>query len=575
MGTGTLSSGTATFSTSSLNLGSHSITAFYGGDTGFNTSDNSASALSQTVNQASTSTTVSSSPNPSVSGQAVVFTATVNAVSPGGGTRTGTVQFKGNGANMGSPVTLSGGTASLTNSTLAVGSITTITAFYSGDSNFSASDNTGLPITQTVNKAGTTIAISSLKNPATFGDAINFTATVSATAPGSGTPSGTVQFTVDGSNLNGLETLSGGTATSINTATLSVGTHTIGAVYSGDGNFNNNSVANFTQTVSSSQLTPATGGSAISADGSAGLFVTLTGPAYTENNIGNAGTGTITLNAPAGFIFDTGGSVPTVRIDGGSSSKNINTASSGTSLPMTSITTTQLIFTVTTASASGGTPNTLTWQDVRVRPTAGTPLASGNITNSGSASLSGVPAGATFGFLQETAGAASKLVVLTFPPSTATAGAAFSPQPGIQIQDQFGNARTFNNGNSDTSTVVTAARNTGTSSVQGTVTATANNGVATFSNLSYNKAETITLVFTSGTLTSANSGNIIVSPAAASLLVFTTQPGSATYGSIFGQQPVIKSQDAFGNNSTDGLPASKMVTLTLTGGSGTLSGTTS
>src|SRR5439155_21893695 len=259
----------------------------------------------------------------------------------------------------------------------------------------------------------------------------------------------------------------------------------------------------------------------------------------------------------------------------GARSKNITTAYSATSLPLTSLTTTQLIFNVTTASAAGATPNTLTWQDVRVRPTAGTPLASGNITNSGSASLSGVPAGATFGFLQETAGAASKLVVLTFPPSTATAGAAFSPQPGIQIQDQFGNARTFNNGNSDTSTVVTAARNTGTSSVQGTVTATANNGVATFSNLSYNKAETITLVFTSGTLTSANSGNIIVSPAAASLLVFTTQPGSATYGSILGQQPVIKSQDAFGNNSTVGLPASKMVTLTLTGGSGTLSGTTS
>ena len=107
------------------------------------------------------------------------------------------------------------------------------------------------------------------------------------------------------------------------------------------------------------------------------------------------------------------------------------------------------------------------------------------------------------------------------------------------------------------------------------VTATANDGAATFSNLSYNKAETITLVFTSPGLTSANSGNIIVSPAAASLLSFTTQAGSATYGAPFGQQPVVKSQDAFGNNSTVGLPGSKMVSISLTGGSGALSGTMS
>jgi hypothetical protein len=344
-------------------------------------------------------------------------------------------------------------------------------------------------------------------------------------------------------------------------------------VYSGDGNFNNNSVANFTQTVNASQLTNATGGNAISADTVAsGAFTTLTGPAYQEPTGGAVSTGTIILNSPAGFTFDTGGSVPTVRIDGGMSSKNINTAPSGTSLPMTSITTTQLTFTVT---ASSSTPNTMTWQNIRVRPTAGTPLVSGNITKTGTATMSGVASNETCGFLNEVAGAAQKLVVLTFPPTSATAGVAFSPQPVIQIQDQFGNVRSFNNGTSDSSTVVTAARSVGTSSLQGTITATANDGAATFSNLSYNKAETITLVFTSPGLISANSGNIIVSPAAASLLSFTTQAGSATYGAPFGQQPVVKSQDAFGNNSTVGLPASKIVSISLTAGSGALSGTTS
>src|SRR5262249_1822098 len=38
-------------------------------------------------------------------------------------------------------------------------------------------------------------------------------------------------------------------------------------------------------------------------------------------------------------------------------------------------------------------------------------------------------------------------------------------------------------------------------------------------------------------------------------LVFSTQPGSATAGAIFGVQPVVKTQDQFGNNSTNGLGA--------------------
>src|SRR5205814_7186482 len=67
-------------------------------------------------------------------------------------------------------------------------------------------------------------------------------------------------------------------------------------------------------TVSPAQFIPATGGTAISADGATGTFTTLTGPTYTENASGNVGTGTIVLNAPAGFVFDTGGTAPTVLV---------------------------------------------------------------------------------------------------------------------------------------------------------------------------------------------------------------------------------------------------------------------
>src|SRR5258708_5181392 len=57
------------------------------------------------------------------------------------------------------------------------------------------------------------------------------------------------------------------------------------------------------------------------------------------------------------------------------------------------------------------------------------------------------------------------------------------------------------------------------------------------------------------------------------MLVFTTQPGNATAGSIFGTQPVVKSQDLFGNNSTVGLPSSLSLSLSLNQGSGPLQGT--
>ncbi|HWS90299.1 MAG TPA: choice-of-anchor Q domain-containing protein [Pyrinomonadaceae bacterium] len=83
-----------------------------------------------------TATAVSSSANPSVVGQSVTFTATVT--SPAGGTPTGTVQFKVDDVNLGSPVALgAGGTASLSTNALAEGQHT-VTAVYGGDATFNA-----------------------------------------------------------------------------------------------------------------------------------------------------------------------------------------------------------------------------------------------------------------------------------------------------------------------------------------------------------------------------------------------------------------------------------------------------
>jgi hypothetical protein len=56
-------------------------------------------------------------------------------------------------------------------------------------------------------------------------------------------------------------------------------------------------------------------------------------------------------------------------------------------------------------------------------------------------------------------------------------------------------------------------------------------------------------------------------------LVFAAQPGNATAGATFGTQPVIRTQDQFGNSATNGLGATANVALTLTSGAGPLQGT--
>ena len=76
--------------------------------------------------------------------------------------------------------------------------------------------------------------MTSSANPSIFGQTVTFTATVTATAPASGTPTGTVTFK-DGAATLGTGTLSGGVAT-FAISSLAIGNHTITAVYGGDTN---------------------------------------------------------------------------------------------------------------------------------------------------------------------------------------------------------------------------------------------------------------------------------------------------------------------------------------------------
>ena len=157
--------------------------------------------------------------------------------------------------------------------------------------------------------------------------------------------------------------------------------------------------------VSSSPVTAAMGGSAIPAATAGGAYTTLIGPVYTESKAGNIGIGTIILNAPAGFVFDTSCCpLATVRINGdpSKSGRNINDTGNGGYYALT-VTPTQAIFGIT---AKSSTPNTLTWQNLRVRPVADNPLAEGMITKSGTSVMVGVIDNTTtFGLLREVEGA--------------------------------------------------------------------------------------------------------------------------------------------------------------------------
>jgi uncharacterized repeat protein (TIGR03803 family) len=191
--------------------------------------------LPPTVN----STAVASSSDPSVYGQSgVTFTATVTG---NRGTPTGSVQFKTNGVNFGSAVTLSGGSASsVALPTTLLTNTYAVTALYSGDATYNASSGT-LSGGQTVNRAASSTAVSSSDaGLSSYGQStVMFTATVSDSSSGSsGTPTGTVQFLTNGVNFGSAVTLSGGSASSgVLPAALPPGSYAVTAAYSGDSNF--------------------------------------------------------------------------------------------------------------------------------------------------------------------------------------------------------------------------------------------------------------------------------------------------------------------------------------------------
>jgi hypothetical protein len=142
VGTGTLSGGSVSLTTSALPASTAYIRAVYAGDSNFASS--TSKAVSQKVSKATTTTTLVSSLNPATSGQSVTFTASL--AGQFGGTVKGSVTFM-DGSTTLKTVDFSEGLAKYTTSKLSEGTHT-ITATYNGSTDFTASSAS---LTQTLN----------------------------------------------------------------------------------------------------------------------------------------------------------------------------------------------------------------------------------------------------------------------------------------------------------------------------------------------------------------------------------------------------------------------------------------
>ncbi|MFJ7623344.1 beta strand repeat-containing protein [Rhodococcus erythropolis] len=238
----TVSGGTATLSHAFDAAGAQSVTADFTAGAGFVSS--SASAQTVTVSDPAPvdveTTTSLSVPATAITGSAVDLTATVapnNAV--------GTVQFKSNGTAIGSPVTVAGGTATLSH-IFDVAGAQSVTADFTAGAGFVSSSASAQTVTVSDPAPVDIETTTSLSVPATAitGSAVDLTATV---APNNAV--GTVQFKSNGAAIGTPVTVSGGTATLSHSFDVA-GAQSVTADFTAGAGFVSSSAAAKTVTVS-------------------------------------------------------------------------------------------------------------------------------------------------------------------------------------------------------------------------------------------------------------------------------------------------------------------------------------
>lgn len=229
--------GTVAFSYNNFLAGSHSITAQYPGDTNFVGSTSNAIALTSDV--ATPAITLTDSPfATSVYGAAITLTAQISNQGSGG-TPSGTAQFFDGAVLVGTGSLDGTGKATITltgSGSLAAGSHS-LTAKYSGDSQFSSVTSTTVVhvVTKATSSSVVTTTVTSSINPSVYGDTVTLSIHVSSSVGIQ--PTGLVTV-VDGTTTLGTPTLDSSGNAAITDPAFSAGSHTIVVTYSGDSNYN-------------------------------------------------------------------------------------------------------------------------------------------------------------------------------------------------------------------------------------------------------------------------------------------------------------------------------------------------
>ena len=219
------STGTATLPAASVpnfDAGKRAIDVHYLGDSSYSASED---GIVQTVLPEPTAIGVEGQPDPVSSGSPVTLRATIetrsSSVPP-----TGLVAFQSDGTALGSATVDGSGVATLQLGLLPLGTHTVV-ASYGGDARFAAS--TG-EMSEVVDEAAVAAVLTSSSNPSTYGTPPRIEAQVQRAEPGP-TPTGTIDFSVDGQVACAAVTLTAGSAGCDLTETVPAGKHVVTAAF--------------------------------------------------------------------------------------------------------------------------------------------------------------------------------------------------------------------------------------------------------------------------------------------------------------------------------------------------------
>ena len=282
IGSGTLGGnpGKATFTISTLVVGTHPITVTYAGDS-YNVGSSSTAPLNQVVQQAATVTTVAATPTPGIAGLPETISATVQLLS-GSAPLAGTVTFTSGTTTLGSASLNASGVATIT-PTLAPGAYQ-IVATYMGNTNGIGSASA--PLSYSVVLATTQTALAVTPSPALVLNPVTFTATVTGNGV---TPTGSVNFLANGVVI-GTAPLAGGIATFTDSG-LAAGSYTMTAEYLGNTDNATSTSTGVSETVGTIPTTTVLGTAATTGASPQVVLVA----AVLNNGAGPTPTGTVTF----------------------------------------------------------------------------------------------------------------------------------------------------------------------------------------------------------------------------------------------------------------------------------------